>query len=169
MQLALAANPCPCGNAGASDTALECRCAPIVRTRYLGRISGPLADRLDLRLGVRRVSSALPLETDAPRPTSAELRRRVTAARQCTRERLAGTPWRVNAEVPGSWLRDSPARLPRAATAVIDRALERGLLTMRGYDRTLRVGWTLADLAGREQPGRDELAQALALREGASL
>ncbi|MGD9606587.1 MAG: YifB family Mg chelatase-like AAA ATPase [Leucobacter sp.] len=169
VQLILAANPCPCGNAGSPDTALECRCTPIVRTRYLSRISGPLADRIDLRLSVRRVSSILPQATGAPTPTSAELARRVREARRRAAERLASTPWRVNAEVPGSWLRSPVAQLPRETTAVMDRALERGLLTMRGYDRALRVAWTLADLAGEDRPGRAHLAQALALRSGAAL
>lgn len=169
VQLILAANPCPCGNAGSPETARACRCTPMVRTRYAGRISGPLADRIDLRLTVRRVASALPALAEQERPTSAELRDRVVAARTRAAERLAGTPWRVNAEVPGSWLRGPAARLSRGETAVLDQALARGSLSMRGYDRALRVGWTIADLAGKERPGRGELAQALALRGGAAL
>ncbi|MBO1901169.1 YifB family Mg chelatase-like AAA ATPase [Leucobacter weissii] len=168
VQLVLAANPCPCGNAGSPDTALECRCSPLMRSRYEGRISGPLADRIDLRLSVRRVSSTIAVTDERSRPTSAELRQRVVAARERALERLRGTPWRVNAEVPGSWLRGPAARLPRADTAVLDHALSRGSLTMRGYDRALRVAWTLADLSGRERPGRSQLAQALALRGGAA-
>jgi len=168
VQLVLAANPCPCGNAGSPDTALECRCAPIVRRRYLERLSGPLTDRIDLRLTMRRVSSVLSLSADGPIVTSAQLRVRVARARARAAERLSGTQWRVNAEVPGSWLRSEAVRLPRGETVVLDRALSRGMLTMRGYDRALRVAWTLADLAGRERPGRAELAQALALRGGAA-
>lgn len=168
VQLVLAANPCPCGNAGSPDTAIECRCAPIVRRRYLERLSGPLTDRIDLRLTMRRVSSVLPLSGGEPAATSEQLRARVRAARTRSAERLSGTPWRVNAEVPGSWLRSEAARLPRRETVVLDRALARGMLTMRGYDRALRVAWTLADLSGRERPGRAELAHALALRGGAA-
>lgn len=169
LQLVLAANPCPCGNAGSPDTVLRCRCTPIVRTRYLERISGPLTDRIDLRLTMRRVASALPVLAEDERPTSADLRRRVVEARARAAERLAGTPWKTNSELPGSWLRDPCTRPSRAETAVLDRALDRGSLTMRGYDRALRVGWTLADLAGKERPGRGELAQALALRGGMQL
>lgn len=167
VQLVLAANPCPCGNADSIDAAEPCRCSPSARIRYLGRISGPLSDRIDLRLRVRRVSSVLEVVDDRPRPTSLEVRQRVEAARERAAERWQGTPWQVNADVPGTFLRGSIARLPRADTAVLDRALSRGSLTVRGYDRTLRVGWTLADLAGKDRPGRAELARALMLRGGA--
>ncbi|WP_449281603.1 YifB family Mg chelatase-like AAA ATPase [Leucobacter sp.] len=166
VQLVLAANPCPCGNAGSPDTAQECRCSPGVRVKYLQRISGPLSDRIDLRLTVRRVSSVLQQESGVPAPSSRELRRRIAAARARASQRLRGTPWAVNSEVPGNWLRGSEARLPRADTAVLDRALARGSLTLRGYDRVLRVAWTLADLDGTERPGRNELARALVLRGG---
>ena len=167
-QLVLAANPCPCGNAGSRDTAAECRCSPSRRVKYLQRISGPLNDRIDLRLTVQRVPSALLGDTGAARPSSAELRRRVTRAREAAAARLSGTPWHTNAEVPGSWLRGPTVRLPRADTAVLDRAYARGALTLRGYDRVLRVAWSIADLAGRQRPGREEIAQALAMRGGDS-
>nr|WP_281258210.1 ATP-binding protein [Leucobacter massiliensis] len=166
IQLVLAANPCPCGNAGSPDTAEQCRCSPGTRIKYLQRISGPLHDRIDLRLGVRRVSSVLQLDVGGPAPTSLELRERVAAARSRAAERLRGTPWEVNSEVPGNWLRGGSGRLPRADTAVLDRALALGSLTLRGYDRVLRVAWSIADLAERDRPGRAEIAQALVLRGG---
>lgn len=169
FQLVLASNPCPCGNAGSAESATECVCSSIARVRYHQRLSGPLTDRIDISLGVNRVSSVL-LADDGlgERPaTSAQLRERVQLARDRTAHRLRGTPWQVNAEVPGNWLRNSPLRLPRADTAVIDQALSRGALTLRGYDRSLRVAWSIADLAGKARPGRSELAHALALRGGA--
>jgi magnesium chelatase family protein len=135
--------------------------------RYLGRLSGPLTDRIDLQLTVRRVSSVLLDVDDQPRPTSAELRARVAAARARAATRLRGTPWRVNGEVKGDWLRAPANRLPRSATAVIDAALSRGSLTLRGYDRVLRIGWTLADLADKPRPERPEIRQALMMRGGA--
>ncbi|QZY52446.1 YifB family Mg chelatase-like AAA ATPase [Leucobacter tenebrionis] len=165
-QLVLASNPCPCGNAGSRDPGAECGCSPSRRVKYLQRISGPLNDRIDLRLTVQRVPGVLLADTEATRPSSAELRRRVTMARGAAAERLRGTPWSTNAEVPGSWLRGSAARLPRADTVVLDRAYARGALTLRGYDRVLRVAWSIADLAGKPRPKRDEIAQALALRGG---
>lgn len=167
VQLVLAANPCPCGNAGVVDALEPCRCSPSTRVRYLGRISGPLNDRIDLRLTIRRVSSVLEGVNDEPGPSSREMRRLVVDARERAAERLRGTPWRVNGEVSGPWLRSPAMRLPRADTAVLDRALARGALSVRGYDRTLRLGWTIADLAGKDRPGRAELARALMLRGGA--
>ncbi|MFA5607258.1 MAG: ATP-binding protein [Leucobacter sp.] len=166
VQLVLAANPCPCGNAGSPDTESECRCSPSTRIRYLGRISGPLADRIDLRLTVNRVSSVLLGEVGAPAPTSAALRARIRAAREHAAARLQHTAWRLNSELPGAWLRAPGNRLPRADTVVLDRALARGSLTLRGYDRVLRVAWTIADLAGRDRPSREEIARALVLRGG---
>lgn len=166
VQLVLAANPCPCGNAGSPDTESECRCSPSTRIRYLGRISGPLADRIDLRLTVNRVSSVLLGEVGAPAPTSAALRTRIRAAREHAAARLQHTAWRLNSELPGAWLRAPGNRLPRADTVVLDRALARGSLTLRGYDRVLRVAWTIADLAGRDRPSREEIARALVLRGG---
>lgn len=168
-QLVLAANPCPCGFADSLDITQPCRCTPSQRVRYLNRLSGPLTDRIDLRLNVRRVSSVLIDIDEQPRPTSTELRERVTVARKRAAHRLRGTPWRVNGEVQGEWLRAPANRLPRKATAVLDNALSRGSLTVRGYDRALRLSWTLADLAGKPQPERNEIRQALTLRGGAGL
>lgn len=166
VQLVLAANPCPCGYAGSPDTVSQCRCSPSMRIRYLQRISGPLGDRIDLRLTVRRVPSVLLNEGAAAVPTSDELRERVTQARAAAAERLRDTPWSVNGEMTGPWLRTARLRLPRNETAVLDHALARGSLTLRGYDRVLRVAWTIADLAGRERPGRSEISRALVLRGG---
>ena len=113
--------------------------APMQRRRYLARISGPLADRIDLRLTVRRVSSLLLQDAQPARPNSAELRVRVVEARGRAARRLAGTPWAVNADVPGRWLRGPELRLARTETIVLDRALARGGITLRGYDRALKV------------------------------
>lgn len=166
FQLVIAANPCPCGNAGSPDTAEQCVCTAHTRIRYLQRISGPLRDRIDVRLTVRRVASVLWNDPDVARPDGDAIRARVTAARRRAAARLEGTPWTVNAEVKGSWLRSPQMKLPRADTAVLDQAFARGSLTGRGYDRTLRIAWTLADLAGKDRPERRELAHALALRGG---
>ena len=165
LQLVLAANPCPCGMSGSPETALACTCTPHTRVRYLGRLSGPLTDRIDLRLRVHRVSTVLAAQrAEHASATSATLRARVSEARGRAAARLAGTPWQLNGEVPGEWLRGDEMRLPGLTTRAIDRALSIGALTVRGYDRILRVAWSIADLAGMPQPGRDELAQALTLR-----
>ncbi len=164
FQLILAANPCPCGQYGARDS--ECTCPPSSRRRYLGRLSGPLLDRIDIQLRVQRVTSAqLKLASGTPRTTTAQARARVTAARERAAARLASTPWRVNSQVPGHWLRGPQARLSGVVTASIDRALERGGITMRGYDRVLRLGWTLADLDSADAPNGDHIGRALYLRK----
>ncbi|HEY0258254.1 MAG TPA: YifB family Mg chelatase-like AAA ATPase [Lacisediminihabitans sp.] len=167
FQLVLAANPCPCGQYGAQDS--DCVCPPQTRRRYLGRLSGPLLDRIDIQLRVARVTAArLRLAEERPRMTTLEARRRVEAARGVAADRLSATPWRLNSEVPGAWLRGTTARLGATTTVAIDRALERGGLTMRGYDRVLRLGWTIADLAGASRPTADHLGRALYLRRALS-
>ena len=167
FQLILAANPCPCGQYGARDS--ECTCTPTARRRYLGRLSGPLLDRIDIQLRVHRVTSAqLKLADDQPRITTADSRVRVVAARVAAAERLVSTPWRLNSQVPGFWLRGPHARLGGVTTASIDRALERGGITMRGYDRVLRLGWTLADLDGATRPTAEHIGRALYLRKALS-
>lgn len=163
FQLVLAANPCPCGQWGSADGA--CSCPSAVRRRYLSRLSGPLLDRIDIRVRVDRVGAAeLRVAQEMPRWTTANARARVAAARDRACDRLAGTGWRTNAEVPGSELRAPEWRLPGEVRAPLDAALEHGVLSLRGHDRVLRVAWTLADLAGVDRPGRREVGAALALR-----
>lgn len=166
FQLVLAANPCPCGNAGTRDG--DCRCTPFAVRRYLGRLSGPLLDRVDVRMDVHRITAAqLRAAAESPRLDTASARRRILAARATAAERLRDTPWSINAHVAGAWLR-SPIGTPAAgATASLDRALERGGITMRGYDRVLRLAWTLSDLDGTPRPGADHVGRALYLRKAA--
>lgn len=166
FQLVMAANPCPCGNAGSRDS--ECTCTPFTRRRYLGRLSGPLLDRVDIQLNVQRITAAqLKFADEKPRISSTSARARIEAARERTRIRLRATPWRLNAHVPGSWLR-SPAGAPTAgSTATLDRALERGGITMRGYDRVLRLAWTLSDMDGVDRPTTEQVGRALYLRKAA--
>lgn len=165
FQLVMAANPCPCGQYGATDS--ECTCSPTVRRRYLGRVSGPLLDRIDIQLWLRRITTAqLRLANDEHRLSSARARERVIAARGAAAERLRNTPWSLNGQVPGAWLRSPVRGLGRATTASLDRALERGGLTMRGYDRVLRLAWTAADIDGAARPTAEHIGKALYLRRG---
>jgi magnesium chelatase family protein len=101
------------------------------------------------------------------RPDSASARVRIDAARARAASRLIDTPWRLNGHVPGSWLRTPPGAPMKGATALLDRALERGGITMRGYDRVLRLAWTIADLDGATRPGPDQVGRALLLRQAA--
>jgi magnesium chelatase family protein len=163
FQLVLAANPCPCGQWGSVDG--TCICSPAARQRYLGRLSGPLLDRIDIRLRIDRVTAAqLRLAKELPRTSTAAARDRVREARDRAARRLTGTPWRVNAEVPGGWLRHTDREPAENARAPLEAALERGVVTLRGHDRVLRLAWTLADLAGLDRPGRVEIGRALMLR-----
>ena len=166
FQLVLAANPCPCGNSGTRDG--DCRCSPLSVRRYLGRLSGPLLDRVDIRMDVHRITAAqLRASAELPRLDTAAARARILVARATAAERLRSTPWRLNAHVAGAWLR-SPAGAPaKGATAGLDRALERGGITMRGYDRVLRLAWTLSDLDGASRPDADHVGRALYLRKAA--
>ncbi|MER7796096.1 YifB family Mg chelatase-like AAA ATPase [Microbacterium sp. NPDC096154] len=162
FQLVLATNPCPCGEYGVRGG--TCVCAPSVVRRYLSKLSGPLLDRMDIDLRLQRVASS---QHDASPPvTTARARERVAAARERAAFRLRETPWRLNAEVPGAWLRQGPRPVSPEARRVLEAALQRGAITLRGYDRILRVAWTLADLAGRDEPSAVEVGQALFLKKG---
>ncbi len=160
FQLVLAANPCPCGRS--SGKGAGCTCTAMARRRYLGRLSGPLLDRIDLQVEVNAVGRA-DLIRRAGGESSAQVRQRVGAARQAQTERLTGTGWQYNGEVPGSWLR-AALRLPARITRPADRLLDLGELTVRGYDRILRVAWTLADLGGRDRPCVQDVEGAAAMR-----
>jgi magnesium chelatase family protein len=163
FQLVLAANPCPCGRA--SGKGLECSCTSLARRRYLGRLSGPLLDRVDLQVQVDPVSRADVADGAGRGESTAVVAARVAAARASQHERLDGTPWRCNGEVPGQLLRGR-LRLAADRTRELDRSLDTGALTVRGYDRVLRASWTLADLAGASSPSADDVGRALLWRLG---
>lgn len=161
FQLVLATNPCPC----APPREVDCSCSPNAKRRYLSRLSGPLLDRVDLRVRMRP-SSAVPLNDlthPEPEPT-ATVRARVHAARDRAAARWKPHGWQTNSQVPGPALRREFA-LPRPTTSLLDRTLASGSLTARGADRCLRVAWTLADLAALPQPGPDQIATALHFRD----
>lgn len=164
FQLLLAMNPCPCGNHGVRGA--ECVCPPMAIRRYATRLSGPLRDRVDIDLQVTRVAASRATAGGRAEVSTADGLLRVTAARERAARRWAGTPWRRNADVPGTWLRQGALRLTSSARAPLDRALERGVLTLRGYDRVLRLAWTMADLAELDRPSIVEIGRALHLKRG---
>ncbi|MEU9296601.1 YifB family Mg chelatase-like AAA ATPase [Streptomyces sp. NPDC048266] len=161
--LALAANPCPCGRHSLQGAGCECPAA-LVR-RYQARLSGPLLDRVDLRVEVEPVTRADLLGQGDRGESSATVAARVREARARAAARLADTPWNVNSEIPGHELRTRYLAAP-GALAAAERDIERGLLTARGLDRVLRVAWTVADLAGHDRPDSQDIALALELRTG---
>ncbi|THV17704.1 ATP-binding protein [Nocardioides caeni] len=170
--LVLASNPCPCGNWTARAGTNRCQCAERVRRLYQARISGPVADRIDI---IRHVQPAFPASHDpfvAP-TTSALVRERVTAARQRQAERFDGRGWRLNAHIPSPRLKDTWPVEPDAQR-LVDAETYAGRLSARGAVRVLRVAWTIADLRTRAgepdlRPGVDEVATALRLRQGKPL
>jgi magnesium chelatase family protein len=163
FQLILAANPCPCGQAATPGA--HCRCSPTVVRRYAEKISGPVRDRIDINQAFLPLRKAYLKKATLQRTeSSAVVAERVLEARDRQRRRLAGSGWQTNGEVSGTYLRRH-LPLPDSLQAV-DEAVDRGRLSARGVDKVLRLAWTVADLAGRDKPGRDELAIALAMRRG---
>lgn len=162
----MATNPCPCGDYGIRGG--TCTCPPAAIRRYLGRLSGPLLDRIDIELTLARVSVA---QRDLAHGavTTHDARLRVADARERAVRRLAATPWRLNAQVSGVWLREGPCAPSAVVRRPLDAALHRGAITLRGYDRVLRVAWSLADLDASTQLGVDHVGRALYLKKGIAL
>ncbi len=158
FQLILAANPCACGQSEASGK--NCQCTHLQKQRYLGRLSGPLLDRIDIRFRVARVKVTA---NAVGNQTSADVRARVAEARARASQRLTSTPWSLNSRVPGVYLRKH-LKPGKDATRHLDSALAAGRLSVRGYDRCMRLAWTIADLAGKHSPSADEIAMASILR-----
>ena len=159
FQLVIAANPCPCARG------VDCECAPAQRRRYQHRLSGPLLDRIDVRVCVQPVSHAQLRAAGSGEPTEA-VAGRIAAARSAAATRWRDTPWQCNGAAPGPVLRSGRYALPRESLAAAEQFLHRGTLSARGYDRVLRIAWTIADLAGRTAPHRDDVAEALYFRMG---
>jgi len=159
FQLLLAANYCPCAQQE------ECDCPPIVRRRYLARMSGPLLDRVDMHVEVPRITRTELLADGGVGEPSAAIAERVAQARGVMAARYAGTPWHTNGQVPAVELR---RRWPvgRDAARQAEQAMDRGQLTARGFGRVLRLAWTLADLQGVGSPGPEHVGHALGFRLG---
>ncbi len=164
--LVLAANPCPCARSTAGGAG--CTCTPLVRRRYLAKLSGPLLDRVDVKVELLPVSRAELLSDRQLAEPSAVVSARVQQARLRAARRLEGTRWRVNAEIPGSELRRS-FRPAAGALTPLERAMDRGQVSARGADRIIRMAWTLADLAGEARPRLTEIRTALGLWLGTGI
>src|SRR5215203_2414665 len=155
FMLVAAANPCPCGR---GETDPDCTCAPYDVQRYQGKLSGALADRIDILAAVRQPSAA---EIGGPPgEPSAAVRERISAARQRQEQRLG--PGRCNAEMTPGEART--CALGEGAASLLADLYARQRLSGRAHDRALRLAQTLADLAGVEEIGEEQMAQALQLR-----
>ncbi|SCG70024.1 YifB family Mg chelatase-like AAA ATPase [Micromonospora coxensis] len=162
-QLVLAANPCPCAKP-AGDA--YCECSPLARRRYLGRLSGPLLDRIDVQVKLLPVRAAELMEAARAGESSAGVAARVSLARRAAAARWAPVGRKLNAEIPGPHLRRPPWRLPVRDTAELRGRLDSGAISARGFDRIIRLAWTIADLDGRDRPGREDVLEAIQLRTG---
>jgi magnesium chelatase family protein len=158
FQLIAAANPCRRGCA----TLEACVCTPSERSRYLGRLSRPLLDRIDLHVELPALA-ADEFEAMAPGDSSAVIRARVRAARELQRRRFRGHSSRVNAELTPRQLRRGCPLTPEA-TRLLGAAVTRLGLSARGHDRVLRVARTIADLAGAETIAVEHCAEAVQYR-----
>ena len=155
FMLIAAANPCPCGR---GETDPDCSCAPLAVQRYQGKLSGALADRLDILAAVRQPSAAE--IGGAPGEPSAVVRERVCAARE--RQELRLGPGRCNAEMTPAEVR--ACALSDEAARLLADLYARQRLSGRAHDRALRLAQTIADLGGVETIQQEQMAQALQMR-----
>lgn len=163
FQLVGATNPCPCGHGGSART---CVCSAADITRYRIRLSGPLADRIDLHVHVGAVAASA-LDSPGAAETSAAVRARVAAARERQHERFRGDlhDVRVNSDADGRWLLVHGAFSP-VARALLQEATGSLGLSARAYHRTMRVARTIADLDGAGEVTDSVVAEALRYRRG---
>ena len=161
FMLVAAANPCKCGYL--SDPARACSRAPLCGEDYIGRISGPLMDRFDLRVEVPPVAFT-DLDLPASGDLSAQVADRVAQARSLQAARFAGrADMHLNADAEGEAL-DEIATPDQEGRTLITRVAERFGLTARGYHRVLRVARTIADLDGVDTVRAAHVAEAVSFR-----
>jgi magnesium chelatase family protein len=160
--LVAAANPCPCGFDG--DGLRQCTCRPDRVQLYRNRLSGPLLDRIDIRLRMPRLTKQELLGSATGEPSSLA-RARVVEARDRQRHRWEGLGLACNAHLPGPVARRECA-MSAAAESLLTKAVETMALTGRGFDRAVKVARTVADLGGAERIESDHLAEALSYRSG---
>ena len=156
FQLVVAANPCPCGR-GPESGACECPQSSI--QSYAGKLSGALADRIDLTVAIGQPSRES--LCGPPGETSAAVRERVSEARACQAKRLG--PGRTNAEMSAAQTRSSVLVSADARSLLISAPAP---VSGRGHDRVLRIARTIADLDGAERVETAHLAEAITLRGG---
>ena len=160
--LLLAANPCPCGRFAGRGR--SCQCTSLQVRRYLAKLSGPLLDRVDIRL---RVESPTRVELSTSSAERSEtIRIRVMRARAIAAERFAQEPFKLNSQIPPSLLRER-FRPNKDGMALLHALLDKEELSARGFHRTIRLSWSIADMSGVNTPGKNEVERALLLRSGA--
>lgn len=160
FQLIGAANPCRCGNF--LESPHKCTCSVADRRSYYRKIGGPILDRFDMNVILRRPRRS-ELVSSVEAESSNDVAQRVMRAREKQEARLSSTPFDANAAMSGKYVRTC-TDVPTDIGALFDRALARGEMTMRGIDKALRLAWTISDLAGRDKPESGDFHQALLFR-----
>ena len=160
FMLVAAMNPCPCGYFG--HPTHPCLCHPHAVERYLGKVSGPLLDRIDLHIEVPAVPFEELSSTKQEEP-SAAIRERVNAARERQRQRFEGKPYHCNADIPAGELQEM-CPTTQAASQLLQRAFERFGFSARTYGRVVKVARTIADLDGSDQIDTSHVAEAVQYR-----
>ncbi len=163
--LILAANPCPCGKYSGRGRA--CTCSSQQVRRYLGKLSGPLMDRIDMRVQVEPVTRVEMAQTELGEPSSI-IAERVLRARGKAEARFIAEPWSLNSEIPSRALRTT-YKPERTAMNFLHDELDKERLTARGLHKIIRLAWTLADLNGNAIPQLADVRLAHRMREGSEI
>lgn len=160
FMLVASMNPCPCGNFGSRE--LECKCSPSQIDKYLKRLSGPLLDRIDIKIDVDRVKF-YDLASESEEESSAEIRQRVNKAREIQRERYKNEKFHTNAKMSSLAVKKY-CTIDTESKKLIEHAFEKYKMSARGYTRILKVARTIADLAGDEFIKTEHVFEAINYR-----
>jgi magnesium chelatase family protein len=163
--LVLAANPCPCGKFSGKGRA--CTCSSQQIRRYSTKLSGPLLDRIDIRLQVDPPTRTELASTELGE-SSSSVRERVGQARKLAVYRFSKYPWSLNSEIPAKFLRNE-FRAEKSAMSLLHIQLEKENLSARGFHKVLRLAWSIADSEQHEVPIKADVERAISLRMGADL
>jgi magnesium chelatase family protein len=161
FMLVLAANPCPCGRLVGRGRG--CTCTSVQVRRYLHRLSGPLLDRIDITMKVDALDRSA-FQGVGSEISSAILRERVQSARALASERFRDESFKLNADIPSEALRGRYRPEKRAMTRLLD-LLDEGAISARALHRIIRLGWSFADLSGKERPGDEEISRAIEMKQ----
>lgn len=161
FMLVASMNPCPCGYYGSKVK--QCKCTPAQIHRYLGRVSGPLVDRIDLQIEVDAVSYDHLRPSSPSQECSADIRKRVQAAREIQYKRFAKRKIFANAHMTARDI-STYCILDAQADALLKGAFESLKMSARAYSRILKISRTIADLAGAEQISTEHVAEAIRYR-----